>query len=103
MGKGRNPINGVLSSRLLFWATEAQLNWGILGDSVQYAIEVSPHQSQPQEMRKKGHLFSNPYQSLAEGCWLGDLVGATTRYHPDSPLGKDLLPSFSECVLSVHE
>lgn len=94
MGKGRNPINGVLSSRLSLWATEAQLNWGNRGGSVACALEVSPHQSQPQEMRKRGYLFSNACQSWAEGYLLGDFVGAIMRCHPDSPLGKDLLPSF---------
>lgn len=67
---GRNPINGVKTSRLSLWATEAQLNWGILGDSVACALEVSPHQSQPQEMRKQG-TYSPTLVShwLRATCW----------------------------------
>lgn len=70
MRKGRNPIKDVVSSRLSLWATGAPLNWGLLGDSEQHAAELSPRQAQPQEMRKLGHLFSSPYQSLVYGCFL---------------------------------
>lgn len=43
MEKGRNPVNSVVSSRLSLWATEAQLNWRILGDSAECASEISPN------------------------------------------------------------
>lgn len=67
LGKGRKPVQGALTSRLLIWATGARPCWGPLGDHVEHTSKLPPP---PQGGRKRGHLANHsPSSQLACPTW----------------------------------
>lgn len=74
-GKGRKPIKGVLISRLLLWATEAQSCWG---------PPEWMHRTHLRIVRKCGYLSSRNvaiYSPTPVPTWLRIAIGALNPRH----------------------
>lgn len=75
MGKGRNPVNGVGSSRLSLWVTEAQLNWEILGEGRMCFRDLFPPPVPTPRNEDTGVLILQPWSVIGSGLLAGALWG----------------------------
>lgn len=90
MGTGSDPVHSVASGRCLG-------DWGTVGDRVERALGLPPHQPQSHQARKLDYLFPHPSLSSAEAtCW--SAAGVISRCDPENPLRKNLLPRFWVCI-----